>query len=187
MERPRQIWADAQAWASGLSRREQVLVGAAAAAVVAFILFVTLLTLAGSADATRRRTAGKIDQLAEAQGLAQSYAEAERARKADEAQLSVTGVSLISYLEEKGAQSGLDIPALTPKADAQIGDGRITESIVELTLTDVALPKLVSFLAAVEQGPGMVRVKSLRIEPRPKDNVVTAWATIATYKLKGSP
>lgn len=187
MDRLRQLWADAQTWLTGLSRREQVLVGAAAAALVAFLFFVILLTLAGSADATRRRTASKLDQLAEAQGLAQSYSEAERARKADEAQLTGSGVSLISYLEEKGAQAGIDIPALTPKADTQIGEGRITESIVELTLTDVTLPKLVSFLSTVERGPGMVRVKSLRIEPRTKDNVVTAWATIATYKLKATP
>ena len=115
------------------------------------------------------------------------YAEAERARKADEAQLATSGVSLITYLEERGSQSGLEIPALTPKADAPIGDGRIIESTVELTLTDVQLSKLVSFLSAVERGPGMVRVKSLRIEPHTKDNVLTAWATVATYKLKEGP
>jgi general secretion pathway protein M len=182
MERLRQLWAEAQTWFGQLSRREQTLVG-----VAAFIFFVALISLGTSADATRRRTTSKLDQLAEAQGLAQSYAAAERARKADEAQLSSSGISLISYLEEKGSQSGLDIPALTPKADAQVGDGRITESTVELTLTDVSLSRLVAFLTAVEQGPGMVRVKSLRIEPRTKDNVLTAWATIATYKLKASP
>jgi general secretion pathway protein M len=184
MDQLKQRWAEFQAWLSGLSRREKVLVGSASAAVACFILFIVLLALATSADDTRRRTTSKLAQLATAQALSQSYAEAERARKADEAQLSSNGVSLITYLEEKGAQSGLDIPALTPKADAPIGDGRIVESTVELTLTDVPLPKLVNFLATVEHGPGMVRVKSLRIEPRTKENVLTAWATVATYRLK---
>jgi len=63
----------------------------------------------------------------------------------------------------------------------------IVESTVELTLTDVPLSKLVAFLALVERGPGVVRVKSLRIEPRLKENVLTAWATVATYKLKEAP
>jgi general secretion pathway protein M len=187
MDRLRQRWAELQSWLSGLSRREKVLVGSATAAVVCFVLFVILLALASAADDTRRRTTSKLAQLATAQALSQSYAEAERARKADEAQLSSSGVSLITYLEEKGSQAGVDIPALTPKADAPVGDGRIVESTVELTLTDVPLSRLVAFLALVERGPGMVRVKSLRIEPRLKENVLTAWATVATYKLKEAP
>jgi general secretion pathway protein M len=187
MDRLRQRWAEFQTWLNGLSRREQVLVGSATAAVVCFVLFVVLISLASAADDTRRRTASKLAQLATAQALSQSYAEAERVRKADEAQLSSSGVSLTTYLEDKGSQSGLDIPALTPKADAPIGDGRIVESTVELTLTDVPLSKLVTFLSAVERGPGMVRVKSLRLEPRTKENVLTAWATVATYKLKEAP
>ena len=187
MDRLRQRWVDVQNWWSELSRREKVLVASAATAAVVFTLFIVLFSLAVSADDTRRRTATKLSQLATAQALSQSYADAERARKADEAQLATSGVSLITYLEDKGTQSGLAIPALTPKADAPIGDGRIIESTVELTLTDIPLPKLVSFLSAVERGPGMVRVKSLRIEPRTKDNVLTAWATVATYRLKEGP
>src|SRR5450755_3651594 len=187
MDRLRQRWADLQTWLSGLSRRERVLVGAASAGVLCFAIFIILFSLANAADDTRRRTAAKLSQLATAQALSQSYAEAERARKADEAQLATCGVSLMTYLEEKGAQAGLAIPALTPKADAPIGDGRIVESTVELTLTDISVSALVSFLAAVERGPGMVRVKSLRVEPRTKDNVLTAWATVATYKLKEAP
>jgi general secretion pathway protein M len=187
MERLRELWAEAQAWLGGLSRREQVLVGAAAAGVVALVLFVTLFSLASAADATRRRTAAKLDQLGQAQALAQSFAEAERARKADEAQLSGSGVSLITYLEDKGAQAGISFPRLTPKAEVALGDGKITENSVELTLTDVTLTKLIAFLTSVEQGPGMVKVKSLRIEPHPKDNQLTAWATISTYRLKTAP
>ena len=55
---------------------------------------------------------------------------------------------------------------------------------MELTLTDVSLPKLVDFLGSLEQGPGVVRVTFLRIEPRPKDGVLTAWTTVTSYRLK---
>jgi general secretion pathway protein M len=67
-----------------------------------------------------------------------------------------------------------------------VGDGKIVESSVELTLTDVTLGKLVDFLQSVERGPGVVKVKYLRIEPRPSDQLLTAWTTIATYKLNKS-
>ena len=187
MDQLRELWANALTWLNGLSRREKVLLASASAAVVSFILFITLFSLANAAADTRRRTETKLSELAEAQALSQSYAEAERVRKADEAQLSTSGVSLITYIVERGTEAGLDIPALTPKADAPVGDGRIIESSVELTLTDVPLSKLAAFLSAVERGPGMVKVKSLRVEPRPKDNVLTAWATVSTYKLKGAP
>ena len=58
---------------------------------------------------------------------------------------------------------------------------------MELTLTDVQLTKLVDFLCSVEQGPGVVRVKFLRIEPRTKDGMLTAWTTVAAYRLKAGP
>jgi general secretion pathway protein M len=43
---------------------------------------------------------------------------------------------------------------------------------------------LVEFLQAIENGPGVVKVKYLRLEPRPQNETITAWLTIATYRLK---
>ena len=44
--------------------------------------------------------------------------------------------------------------------------------------------RLTDFLAGVEAGPGVVKVKYLRLEPRVKDETVTAYVTVATYHLK---
>jgi general secretion pathway protein M len=180
-------WGDLQAWYLRLTARERVMVAAAGAGALVFAIFLTLFLLATAAASTRHRTETKLLRLAEAEQLATGYAEAERARKQAEAELTGNEVSLISYLEDKGGQAGLDIPSLTPKGEVPVGDGRILESTVDLTLTDVQLAKLVTFLAGVERGPGVVRVKSLRVEPRPKDGVLTAWTTIAAYRLKASP
>lgn len=198
MERLRLLWSDLQAWylrLTGdlqgwylrLTARERLMVSAAGGGGLVFVVFLTLFLLAIAADSTRHRTESKLKRLAEAEQLATGFAEAERARKQAEADLTGNEVSLISYLEDKGGQSGLDIPSLTPKGEIPVGDGRIVESTVDLTLTDVQLTKLVNFLSAVERGPGVVRVRSLRIEPRIKDNVLTAWTTIAAYKLKANP
>jgi general secretion pathway protein M len=184
IERLRLLWSDLQTWYLRLNPRERVLVSTAGSVGVVVLTFLVLFLLSSSADSTRRRTETKLQRLAEAEQLATGYAEAEQARKRAEASLGSTDLSLITYMSEKGKQAGLEIPALTPKGDLPVRDGRIVESSVELTLTDVPLPKLVDFLTAVEQGPGVVRVTFLRIEPRTKDRVLTAWTTVSAYHLK---
>jgi len=187
MDRLRLLWGDVQAWYLKLNPRERVLVTTAGVATVVVTTLVVLFLLATSADNTRHRTQSKLQRLAEAEQLAAGYAEAERARKRAEAALSASDVSLLTYVNDRGKQAGLDIPSLNPKGDIPVGDGRIIESSVELTLTDVTLPRLVDFLGSVEQGPGVVRVTFLRIEPRPKDGVLTAWTTVTAYRLKAGP
>ena len=187
MERLRLLWSDLQAWFLRLNPRERVMVTGAGGAAVVVITFLVLFLLSTSADATRRRTTSKLQRLAEAEQLAAGYAEAERVRKQAEAALTASEVSLLTYVNEKGTKAGLDIPSLNPRNDIPVGDGRIIESNVEFNLTDVSLPKLVDFLASLEQGPGVVRVTVLRLEPRPKDGVLTAWTTVTSYRLKAGP
>src|SRR5215813_11738418 len=127
MERLRVLWADLQAWFLRLNPRERVMVTTAGATGVVVILFLVLFLLSSSAAATRRRTESKLQRLAEAEQLAAGYAEAERARKQAEAALTVGDVSLATELSEKGSKVGLDIPALTPKGELPVGDGRILE------------------------------------------------------------
>jgi general secretion pathway protein M len=180
----RALIANVQAWLAGLTGRERRLVGLAAAAVALFVVFLIFYSFASTAEATRRRTATKIEKLQEVQALASSYREAQQARQNVERQLTQSNVQLISYIEEKGTTAGLDIRSMNPKGDVPRGDGRIIESSVEVTLTDVELGKLAAFLAEVERGPGVVKVTRLRLEPRPANEKITAWATIAAYSMK---
>jgi len=184
VERLRLLWSDLQAWYLRLNPRERVLVTTAGSVGVVVLTFLILFLLSTSADGTRRRTESKLQRLAEAEQLATGYAEAERARKQAEAALTTSDVSLITYVGEKLSHAGMEIPALTPKGDLPLGDGRIVESSLEFTLTDVQLQKLVDFLTSVERGPGVVRVTFLRVEPRTKDGVLTAWTTVSAYHLK---
>ena len=180
----RAIIGNVQAWLNGLTARERRLVALATAAVAGFVLFVIFYSFASTAEATRKRTALKMEKLQEVQALASSFREAQQARQMVERQLSQSNVQLISYIEDKGTGAGLDIRSMNPKGDLPRGDGRIIESSVEVTLTDVELGKLVAFLAEVERGPGVVKVTRLRLEPRPQAEKITAWATIAAYSMK---
>jgi general secretion pathway protein M len=176
--------ADVQNWLGGLTARERRLVAIAAAAVGVFILFIVFFSFSSTAAATRRRTEAKIAKLQQVQALAASYREAEQARQNVERQLTQSNVQLISYLEDKGTNAGLDIRSMNPKGEVPLRDGKIVESSVEVTLTDVELNHLVEFLSEVERGPGVVKVTRLRLEPRPENQKITAWATVSTYSMK---
>lgn len=184
MEQLKSLLADAQAWYARLTQRERRLVALAGGGVVVFVLFMVMMSFSSSAAGYRRRTSDKLAKLAEIQELADTYRGAEQARQAVERQLQASNVRLIGYIEDTGNAAGLEISTMNPKADVPIGDGKIVESAVEVTLTDIELKKLVDFLTKVETGPGVIKVKHLRIEPRLEKQTLTAWATIATYHTK---
>jgi general secretion pathway protein M len=167
-----------------LSQRERRMVLAAGATVVLFTVFMVSHAFSSSADRIRNRTEQKLRQLQEVQELAAGYGDARAAQDELERQLATADVRLISYLEERATQKGLVLPSINPKADVPLEGTKIIESAVELTLTDVKLNRLIEFLQSVEAGPGIVKVKYLRLEPRPKSETITAWLTVATYHLK---
>lgn len=169
---------------AALSSREKRMVGGAGAAVACFAIFMVVFTFGNKADAIRKRTAEKISKLDEVQTLASGYRDAKARQDALEAQLRGSNVRLVSYLEEKAKPAGIELPSINPKADAPIEGSKIVESSVEVTLSDVKLNRLVDFLQSVEAGPGIVKVKNLRLEPRVAQETVTAWVTISTYRIK---
>jgi|SRR6218665_11560 len=184
MDKLRELLNDAKAWFERLTSRERNMVLATSGAVLAFVLFLILFSFSNTASGYRKRTDQKLGKLREVQVLAASYREATQERQGMEQQLTGSNVRLISYVEEKATLAGLSVPNMTPKNDVNLGDGQIVESSVELTFTDVDLRKLYDFLSSVERGPGVVKVKSLRLEPHTTTDTLTAWTTVATYKMK---
>ena len=184
MEQLKALLTEVQARFQQLSPRERRLVTLAGSAVAVFLFLILLFSFATTAASYRRRTDQKLIKFREVQALAATYREAEQSRQHIEQQLTSSNVSLVSYVEDKGTSAGLSIPTLTPKADVPLAEGRIIESSVEIMMPDVRIDKLVTFLNDVERGPGVIKVKYLRVEPRPSAENLTAWATIATYRMK---
>ena len=178
------LQATVQSSFAALSAREKRMVGGAAAAVACFAIFMVVLSFGNKAESIRKRTAEKISKLDEVQTLAAGYRDAKARQDALEAQLRASNVRLVSYLEDKAKPAGIELPSINPKADMPIEGSKIVESSVEVTLSDVRLDRLVDFLQKVEAGPGVVKVKNLRLEPRVAQETVTAWVTISTYRMK---
>lgn len=179
-----QLTSTVQASLATLSARERRLVTVAGLAAAAFLVFLVVVGFANKAEAIKKRTLAKAQKLEEVQSLAAGYRDARAASEALERQLQASNVRLTSYVEEKCQKAGVEFPGLNPKPDVTLEGTKIVESAVELTLTDVKLNRLMDFLGAVEAGPGIVKVKYMRLEPRVANETVTAWLTIATYHLK---
>lgn len=183
-EKVRSVWQELGTRFGRLTPREKRLVVGVGGAATVFVLFLIFMSFTTGAASTRRRTQEKLKKLGEVQALAQSYREAEAARQAVEQQLTQSDVRLLTYVQEKGEAAGLPVPTMNPKPVVELADGAILESSVEVTLSDINLRDLTNFLANVESGPGVVKVKFLRVEPKPASGNLTAWATIATYRMK---
>jgi general secretion pathway protein M len=183
-EQLKTLQANARAWFERLNTREKWMVGGLSVVFSLVLIFIIGFSFASSANGYRTRTNQKITKLREVQGLASSYREAEQTRQQVEQQLTQSNVRLISYLEEKATAAGLAVPSFNPKPDVSLGDGRIVESSVEITFTNVDLRQFTDFLRTVESGPGMVKVKNLRIDPRSDADTLAASTTVATYRMK---
>ncbi len=173
-----------QAAFAAMSQRERRMVAAAAVAVGVFLIFMVTFSFSTKAESIRGRTTQKLSKLQDVQDLAAGYREAAAAQSAVERQLAASNIRLMSFLEEKAGQKGIELPTINPKADVPVEGTKIIESSVELTLTDQKLNRVLEFLQAIEGGPAIVKVKYLRLEPRVSNESVTAWLTVATYHLK---
>jgi len=182
----KELIAKLQASFSTLSARERRMVLAAGGAILVFAVVMVMFSFSNKADQIRQRTASKIRKLDDVQTLAAGFRDSEARRTAVEQQLKANNIRLITYLQEKANKAGIELPSLNPKNDAPLeGSDQIVESAVELSLTDVKLNRLIDFLTAVESAPGgLVKVKSMRLEPRVASETLTAWLTVATYKAK---
>ena len=84
MNQLKAIWSDVQSWFGNLSTRERRLVLATGGAVLAFVLFITLMTLSTTGSRTVRHTSDKMAKLHDVQTLALSFRESEAQRQAVE-------------------------------------------------------------------------------------------------------
>jgi general secretion pathway protein M len=167
-----------------LSSRERRMVLVGGFAVLVFVVFMVTFSFSNKAASIRGRTEQKIGKLGRVQELAASYNQSRSQRDQAERQLAASNIRLSSYLEDIAKQKGVELPTINPKADVSLDGTKIVESSVEVTLTDVKLNRLLEFMQAVEAGPGVVKVKYMRLEPRPSTESITAWLQVATYHLK---
>jgi len=183
METLRSLRASLEAFSSRLSPRERVMVSAAVAAVAAFVLFLVVTGVSRSIVARERRIEGKTEMLAQIGKLTRGYRQAQDERQSLDARLKGPPVQLMSFVSQTGAQSGVEVNDLRPGTPVT-ADG-LTEESVEVNLARVDLPRLARLVDALERGPGVVKVRKIRIATRNDDpNLVDVTLQVSTWQQK---
>jgi general secretion pathway protein M len=184
MDRLRKLRADAAAFLARLSPRERAMVTAAGLAVVAFAVVLVSAGVSRAISAREERIDGKTRVLSQVGKLAQGYRAAQAERSAVEARLRSPAPPLMSFISQTGQRLGIEVNDLRPGAPGA-SDG-ITEESVEVNLARIDLPRLARLLEGLEQGPGVVKVRRLRVSARNDDpTLVDVTLMVATYQLKG--
>jgi general secretion pathway protein M len=185
MERLKQLRADVEAWLGRLSPRERLLVGSAAAATVLFFASLVAAGMGASVRARESRITAKVRVMEQVGQLAGGYRRVQLERAALEAKLKGQPVQLMSHVSQIGSGLGVEVTDLRPTGAPAELDGVMEES-VEVNLVRIELGRLAKLIQGLERGPGLVKVRRLRISTRSDDpKLVDASVVVATYQLKG--
>lgn len=185
MERLQKLRADLEAFFAGLSPREKVLVSAAAAATVAFVLFLVSLGVSRSISAREARIEQKTLVLSQIGQLAQGYRRAQAERTVLEGKLGGPPVQLMSFVSQAGTRLGVPVNDLRPGQPGTPSSDKVTEDSVEVSLAKLDLPRLASLLGELERGPGIVKVRRLAVRGRSDDPAaVDVTLVVSTWQMK---
>jgi general secretion pathway protein M len=183
MESLRRLRASLEAFLGRLSPRERVMVTAAAAAVAAFVLFLVVTGVSRSITARERRIESKTEMLSQIGKLTRGYRQAQAERQQLDARLKGPPVQLMSFVSQTGAQSGVEVNDLRPGTPT-VAEG-LTEESVEVNLARIDLARLARLVDALERGPGVVKVRKIRIATRNDDpNLVDVTLQVSTWQQK---
>ncbi len=183
MERLRRIQAELEAFLARLSPRERVMVSSAAAAVGLFVVFLVATGVSRSVSAREQRIQAKTEMLAQIGKLTRGYRQAQAERQSLEARLKGPPIQLMSFVSQTGAQAGVEVNDLRPGTPST-ADG-LTEESVEVNLARIDLPRLARLIDALERGPGVVKVRKVRVATRNDDpNLVDVTLQVSTWQQK---
>jgi general secretion pathway protein M len=159
-------------------------VGSAAAAVLLFIGSLVAAGMGASVSSHESRIDEKTKVLEQVGRLAGGYRRVQMERAALEARLKGQPVQLMSHVSQVGSGLGVEVTDLRPTGAPAELDGVLEES-VEVNLVRIELGKLAGVIQGLERGPGLVKVRRLRLSTRTDDpKLVDATVVVATYRLK---
>jgi general secretion pathway protein M len=184
MEWFRRLRADLEAWLAKLSARERVMVTAATLAVILFTVWLVSFRVSSSMSARETRIEQKTRVLSQVSKLAEGYRRRQAERQALEARLKNQPVQLMSHISQAGATLGIEVNDLRPTGAPAELEG-VREESVEVNLARIDLPRLARLLQSLERGPGVVKVRRIRLTTRSDDPMlVDATLVISTYQIR---
>ncbi len=184
MERLRKLRAVVEAWLTALSPRERVLVSIAAGGVALFVIFLSSVSISRGISSREARIEDKTKVLSQVGKLAEGYRRAQAEKQQLEGRLRGQQVPLLTHVAQTGATLGIEVNDLRPSGQPQEANGIVEES-VEVNLARIDLTRLAKLLQSLEHGPGVVKIRRVRISTRSDDpQLVDATIVVANFTLR---
>ena len=187
MEKLREVLGQAADYVAAASPREKRMIVFAAGGVLFFVLFILYVSFSSSIRKSEDTLEEKRLAFEKVQRLAANFSEKQQERELLEAKLRQSPPALMSFVEERAKTEGIEIGGMSDRGITSGGGsgGKPRESSVEANLGKVPLDKLGRFLQAVEQSPGVVRVRRLRVR-RSSDNKEALDVTLTVSAWQGN-
>ncbi len=187
MEKLREVLGQAADYVAAASPREKRMIVFAAGGVLFFVLFILYVSFSSSIRKHEDTLEEKRVAFEKVQRLAANFGEKQQERELLEAKLRQSPPALMSFVEERAKAEGIEIGGMSDRGITSGGGsgGKPRESSVEANLGKVPLDKLGRFLQSVEQSPGVVRVRRLRVR-RSSDNKEALDVTLTVSAWQGN-
>ncbi len=184
MDRLRKLRAEVEAWLAQLNPRERILVSIAAAAAALFVVMLVSMSISSAISRREDRIDEKTRLLAQVGKLAEGYRRAQAERQQLESRLKAPQTPIMSHIAQTGATLGIEVTDLRPSGTPTESNG-VVEDSVEVNLARIDLARLARLLQTLERGPGIVKIRRLRVATRSDDPaLVDATLVVATYQLR---
>jgi len=188
MEKLRELFGQATDYVAAASPREKRMIALAAGGVLFAFLFIVYVSFSSSIRKHEDTLEEKRIAFEKIQRLAQNFGEKQQERELLEAKLRQSPPALGSFVEERAKTEGIDIGSMSDRGLVSAGGGsggKPRETSVEANLGKVPLDKLGRFLQSIEQSPGVVRVRRLRVR-KSSDNKEALDVTLTVSAWQGS-
>lgn len=171
---------------SGMTPRDRAL-------LLSLVAFVLLLTLGGggwwmnrSLSGAERRLSDMEGRLSQAQLLqAQQESAAEEAAQIRESLKANGDTDLSAYLEQAAAKVAISEKLAQVRPKSTSDDGVVEQRVYDVSLKDLSLDELTSFLYQIETSKYPMRIQTFKVKRRQKgsDKVLTVDMDIAAYRV----
>jgi type II secretory pathway component PulM len=174
--------AEADRYLGQLSRRERMMVSAAGACFVLFVLSIIYTSFSHSISRHEISIEEKNGYLQKIAVYAQNYAQTERSMKELKLKLSGPPVPLMSELSTLASNHTLNVGAMNDRGEQKIG--QLQEKLVEMQIAEAPIDQLVDLLNDIEHDPKIIKVRKLRLRRTAADaTTLNVILTVGSYQL----
>lgn len=172
---------------TNLTQREKRVLIAAAATIVAVVLYLNVEGVIENYSGLKHKIEGERLELRKISHLRDQYLQTRQQLQLVKASLDKRrkGFSVLSFIEDLANKENIreNISSVKPKK-ISLGE-EFEETMVEIKMDDITLPKLVDFIFKIEASGHLLKVKRLRIKTRYDDrNLLHVTLQVTTFAGK---